>query len=141
MRPAWRLRGISVCEPGNKSLQVWPAMRERIEQCQGNSHGFLRMLGLQLGARCAPNQASGDGSPSPICTVACLSWSAGKPRCHFLGVLGCVFSPVSPVSRLLEAPSHSPPPALLVKQSYDITNNRVPQEGLSEEVTLEWGSD
>lgn len=88
MRPAWRLRGISVCEPGNKSLQVWPAMRERIERCQG----FLRMLGLQLGARCAPNQAGGDGSPSPICTVACweatlpLPWS---PSLHVLPCLSC----------------------------------------------------
>ena len=58
--------GISVCEPRNKSLEVWPAMRERIKQCQRSSHGPLKDAGPAAG----PMGYSGSGvwgwNPRPL---------------------------------------------------------------------------
>lgn len=107
----------------------------------GKQSWLAQSAGLAAGSMVRPD--SGKRGCEPLTHLyrglPVLVW--GKPRCCFLRVPGCMSSSVSPVSRLLEAPSYSSPPALSVKQSDEVTNNREPQEGLSEEVTLEWGSE
>lgn len=121
-------------------------MRERTQQCQGHSHGFLRMLGLPLGPRSALNQDVWMGSLSALAPHPSIPWLDcpglwGSHVVASLESLAAFFSPAPPASRLLEASSQSPPPALPIKQNDGITNNRVPQEGLSEEVTFMWRSE
>lgn len=57
---------ISVCEPRNKSLEVWPAMRERIKQCQGSSHGPLKDAGSAAGSMGYSGSGPWGWNPRPL---------------------------------------------------------------------------